>query len=103
MPKNGPLSSPYETPLVPTPDVGEATTRGAGITLNTDGAAGLQGSPFQSPLVPTPGQDPTSNTSGIPSTWTTVGNIPDDPGQGTAASVDGVNSPNTPAGNMAEK
>lgn len=101
MGKNGPLTTPYENGIVSAPDVGESNTRGAGVSLNTDGGAGLQGTPFESPLMATPGQDATPNSSGIPNTWTTVGGIPNDPGAGsTAAVADGVATPNTPAGNM---
>jgi hypothetical protein len=101
MASNGPLSTPYGSPLVGTPDVGEATTQGSGVSLNENGAAGLQGTPFEKPIAATPGQAPTSNTSGIPNTWTTTGGIPNAPADGsTAAVADGVATPNTPAGNM---
>ena len=102
MPSNGPISTPYANPLVSTPDVGEATTRGSGVSLNEGGAAGLTGVPFQQPLVSAPGQAPASNSSGIPNTWTTTGGIPNAPADGsTAAVADGVATPNTPAGNIA--
>ena len=102
MAMNGPIRTPYDDGIVATPDVGEANTRGSGITLNEDGAAGLQGTPYESPLMGAPGQAPSSNSSGIPNTWNTVGGIPNDPGAGsTAAVADGVATPNTPAGNMA--
>ncbi len=102
MAMNGPLRTPFDSPLVSTPDVGASTVRGAGVTLNTDGAAGLQNTPFEKPLVSSPSQEPTANSSGIPADWLTVGSIPNDPGAGaTAAVADGVATPNTPAGNMA--
>jgi len=101
MSMNGPLRTPFDAPLVSTPDVGEATKGGSGVTLSDTGGPGLQGTPFEKPLVSSPSQSPTGNTSGIPADWLTVGNIPNAPAPGTTAAVaDGVATPNTPAGNM---
>jgi hypothetical protein len=98
---NGPISTPYGSPLVSTPDVGEATTKGNGVTLNEDGAAGLQGTPFENPLMTAPGQAASANSSGIPAPWTTTGGIPNAPADGaTAAVADGVATPMTPAANI---
>lgn len=102
MNSNGPLSTPFSDPLVSTPDVGESTRRGSGVSLNEGGGPGLQNTPFEKPLVSSPGQAATANSSGIPTDWLTDGGIPNDPGAGsTAAVADGVATPNTPAGNMA--
>ena len=102
MATNGPLRTAYDNGIVPTPDVGESTARGAGVSLNDAGPAALQNTPFEKPLVSSPSQEPTANASGIPNDWLTVGGIPNDPGVGsTAAVADGVATPNTPVGNMA--
>ena len=99
MAMNGPIKTPYEGPLVSTPDVGEATTRGSGVTLNEGGAAGLQGTPFQQPLAGTPGQAPTANSSGVPNTWTTTGGVPNAPADGSHVESS-VTSPNTPSAGL---
>lgn len=101
MSMNGPIRTPYDNPLVGTPGVGEATTRGAGVTLNEGGGQGLTGTPYEAPLMATPGQGATGNTSGIPNVGTTVGDIPDAPAPGSPAAVaDGVATPMTPAANI---
>lgn len=102
MSMNGPLRTPYDNGIVGTPDVGEASRKGEGVSLNESGGQGLTGTPFEKPLMSTPGQSPTANSSGIPNDWLTDGGIPNAPAPGsTAAVADGVATPNTPAGNMA--
>ncbi len=102
MPMNGPLNTPYDSPLVGTPGVGEANTKGEDVSLNLDGAVGLTGTPFEKPLTTAPSQDATGNTSGIPDFWNTVGGIPDAPAPGTQVVVIGeVKSPNIPVADIA--
>jgi hypothetical protein len=101
MSMNGPLRTGYDNGIVPTPDVGESTRRGEGVSLPEGGGQGLTGTPFEKPLMATPSGSPTGNASGIPNDWLTDGGIPNAPSPGSTASVaDGVATPNTPAGNM---
>lgn len=109
MPKNGPLTTPFESPLMSTPDPGQNTLAGMTGGYPMDGVAsgsgrGLVTSPFENPIMP-PRSDykETPNSSELPLQITQVGGLQDDPGRGaTVGTAAGVATPNTPAGNMAK-
>lgn len=103
MPTNGPLNTPFGSPLVSPPDPGSGTMRGSPVEVQDNASGqGLTGTPFERPLAGSsmsPGE--TSNSGGLPTHFDTVGNIPGAPAVGTVAGVaDGVATPNTPVGNM---
>lgn len=107
MPKNGPLNTPFETPLMSTPSPGDSTL--AGMTggypmdgLNSGSSAGLVSTPFESPIAqPRTDYKETPNSSELPAQVTQVGGLKDDPGRGAIVTgLSGVATPNTPAGNI---
>ena len=94
MSMNGPLSTPFDSPLVSTPAPGEATTNGgnSGYDLNQgDGKSGLVSSPFagNSPFTSPSGQSPTPNRSELPNPITFTGPIADAPAPGAQELVVG--------------
>lgn len=108
MPKNGPLNTPFESPLMSTPDPGESSLAGMqggypmDSTVPQGSSAGLVTSPFENPIMsPRSDYKETPNTSGMGQRVDQVGGLKDDPGRGaTVAVAGGVATPNTPAGNI---
>ncbi len=109
MPSNGPLTTPYDQPGVPTPGPGESTVADltGGFDMNQgDDKQGLVSSPFMgaSPFTSPPGQKETGNSSELPNQITTMGPFQGSPGRGERVGVDdGVASPNTPNTKLGQK
>lgn len=89
MPKNGPLSTPFEQPLVSTPSGSDGTLRDGTMSLNEGASSGLVSTPFQSPMVTAPGTSETANTSELPPHSDYVGGIPDAPAPGSQVDIAG--------------
>lgn len=80
MAKNGPLTTPFDNPLMSTPDPSEATMAG------TSGGFTLPDAPTETP-----------NMSELPLLPTTVGGLKDAPAPGTSVEIaGGVTAPGIP-------
>lgn len=106
--KNGPLTTPFENPLVSTPAPSEGTLAGltGGYEMSQGaGDKGLVTSPFEKPLTTGPdGQKETPNMSELPLQITDMGGIQNAPARGSTVEIaGGVTTPNTPAGNIDKK